>query len=59
MIMMMMSFILSFPVVYVGVVECVSTSLPPTYSSLTHAHRMDGFCNPLSQVARGLLLVAQ
>ena len=29
--------------VYVGVVECAS--LPPASSSLTHARRMDGFCN--------------
>jgi len=31
--------------VYVGVVECASASLPPASSSLTHARRMDGFCN--------------
>ena len=27
------------------VVECATASLPPASSSLTHAHRMDGFCN--------------
>jgi hypothetical protein len=39
--------------VYVGVVECATDSLPPVSSrrtrgdssSLTHAYRMDGFCN--------------
>jgi hypothetical protein len=31
--------------VYVGVVECGPASLPPASSTLTHAHRMDGFCN--------------
>jgi hypothetical protein len=31
--------------VYVGVVECTPNSLPPASSSLTHARRMDGFCN--------------
>ena len=31
--------------VYVGVVECAPASLPPASSSLTHARRMDGFCN--------------
>ena len=31
--------------VYVGVVECAPSSLPPASSSLTHARRMDGFCN--------------
>jgi hypothetical protein len=31
--------------VYVGVVECDPASLPPASSSLTHARRMDGFCN--------------
>ena len=36
---------LSCPVVYVGVVECASVSLPPVSSSLTHTLRMDGFCN--------------
>jgi hypothetical protein len=36
---------LSFPVVYVGVVECATASLPPASSSLTHTRRMDGFCN--------------
>jgi hypothetical protein len=30
---------------YVGVVECAPASLPPASSSLTHARRMDGFCN--------------
>jgi hypothetical protein len=30
---------------YVGVVECATGSLPPASSSLTHARRMDGFCN--------------
>jgi hypothetical protein len=29
----------------VGVVECAPASLPPASSSLTHARRMDGFCN--------------
>ena len=28
-----------------GVAECASASLPPASSSLTHARRMDGFCN--------------
>jgi hypothetical protein len=28
-----------------SVVECAPASLPPASSSLTHAHRMDGFCN--------------
>ena len=32
--------------VYVGVEECAPSSLPPASSSLTHARRMDGFCNP-------------
>jgi hypothetical protein len=36
---------LSFPAVYVGVVECAPASLPPASSSLTHTRRMDGFCN--------------
>jgi hypothetical protein len=36
---------LSFPAVYVGVVECAPVSLPPASSSLTHTRRMDGFCN--------------
>ena len=36
---------LSFPTVYVGVVDCAPASLPPASSSLTHARRMDGFCN--------------
>jgi hypothetical protein len=36
---------LSFPAVYVGVVECSPASLPPASSSLTHTRRMDGFCN--------------
>ena len=36
---------LSFPVVYVGVIECAPASLSPASSSLTHARRMDGFCN--------------
>jgi hypothetical protein len=31
--------------VYVGVVECAPASLPLASSSLTHARRMDGFCN--------------
>jgi hypothetical protein len=31
--------------VYVGVVECAPASPPPASSSLTHARRMDGFCN--------------
>ena len=31
--------------VYVGVVECAPASLPTSSSSLTHARRMDGFCN--------------
>ena len=31
--------------VYVGVVECATASLPTASSSLTHARRMDGFCN--------------
>jgi hypothetical protein len=35
---------LSFPAVYVGVVEYAPDSLPPASSSLTHARRMDGFC---------------
>jgi hypothetical protein len=30
---------------YAGVVECALASLPPASSSLTHARRMDGFCN--------------
>jgi hypothetical protein len=30
---------------YVSVVECAPASLPPASSSLTHARRMDGFCN--------------
>ena len=36
---------LSFPAVYVGVVECAPAFLPPTSSSLTHTRRTDGFCN--------------
>ncbi len=36
---------LSFPDVYVGVVEYASASLPPASSSLTHTRRMDGFYN--------------
>jgi hypothetical protein len=36
---------LSFPVVYVGVVECTPASLSPASSSLTHTRRTDGFCN--------------
>ena len=36
---------LSFPAVYVGVVECVSASLSSVSSSLTHTRRMDGFYN--------------
>jgi len=36
---------LSFPTVYVGVVECDTAFLPPASSSLTHTRRMDGFCN--------------
>jgi len=36
---------LSFPVVYVGVVECAPASLSPASFSLTHTRRMDGFCN--------------
>ena len=36
---------LSFPAVYVGVVECATAFLPPASSSLTHTRRMDGFCN--------------
>jgi hypothetical protein len=36
---------LSFPAVYVGVVECTTYSLSPVSSSLTHTRRMDGFCN--------------
>jgi hypothetical protein len=36
---------LSFPTVYVGVVEYASTSLSRASSSLTHTRRMDGFCN--------------
>ena len=36
---------LSFPAVYVGVVDCAPASLPPASSSLTHTRRMDGFCN--------------
>ena len=36
---------LSFPVVYVCVIECAPASLSPASSSLTHARRMDGFCN--------------
>ena len=36
---------LSFPVVYVGVVECAPASLSRASSSLTHARRIDGFCN--------------
>jgi hypothetical protein len=36
---------LSFPVVYVGVIECAPASFPPASSSLTHTRRMDGFCN--------------
>jgi hypothetical protein len=36
---------LSFPAVYVDVVECAPASLPSASSSLTHARRMDGFCN--------------
>jgi hypothetical protein len=31
--------------VYVGVVECAPASVSPASSSLTHARRMDGFCN--------------
>jgi hypothetical protein len=38
--------LLTFPAVYVGVVECAPASLPPASSSLTHTRRMDGFCNP-------------
>jgi hypothetical protein len=30
---------------FLGVVECAPASLSPASSSLTHAHRMDGFCN--------------
>ncbi len=36
---------LSFPAVYVDVVECAPAFLPPASSSLTHTHRMDGLCN--------------
>jgi len=36
---------LSFPAVYVGVVECTPASLSPASSFLTHTRRMDGFCN--------------
>jgi hypothetical protein len=36
---------LSFPVVYVGIVECAPASLSSVSSSLTHTRRMDGFCN--------------
>jgi hypothetical protein len=36
---------LSLLTVYVGVVECAPVSLPLASSSLTHARRMDGFCN--------------
>ena len=36
---------LSFPAVYVGVVDCATASLSPASSSLTHTRRMDGFCN--------------
>jgi hypothetical protein len=36
---------LSFPAVYVGVVDCAPASLSPASSSLTHTRRMDGFCN--------------
>ena len=36
---------LSFPAVYVGVVDCAPASLPPASSSLTNTCRMDGFCN--------------
>jgi hypothetical protein len=36
---------LTFPAVYVGVVDCATAFLPPASSFLTHTRRMDGFCN--------------
>ena len=36
---------LSFPAVYVGLVECAPAPPPPASSSLTHTRRMDCFCN--------------
>jgi hypothetical protein len=46
--------------VYVGVVECAPASLPIASSSVTHARRMDGFCNQnadkLGYLARPSLL---
>jgi hypothetical protein len=31
--------------IIIGVVECTPASLPPESSSITHARRLDGFCN--------------